>query len=56
MVPISNENRVGLSRNELEWEAKWMTRRMSTDHEKLPQQIMDIVITLIDNKNNEFKR
>jgi hypothetical protein len=50
----------GLSRRELEQEARWLLRRVTSEVDgptrKLVEDIVDIVLTLIDRNNAELAR
>ncbi len=48
---MSDDSKFGLSRRELEYEVRWMLRRVPQDPEKLAQRFSEILVALID-KNN----
>jgi len=48
---MTDRNQLGLSRRELEREARWILRRVPNDPDKAAKYIVDIMIDLID-KNN----
>ena len=49
---MSEKDQPGLSRRELEREAKWLMRSVPRDPDKLAELLVNVVITLID-KNNK---
>jgi hypothetical protein len=51
-VAERNAAGTGLSRTELEYELRWLMRRMPTDPAKIAPFLGEVVVTLID-KNNQ---
>jgi hypothetical protein len=45
---------VGLSRQELEREARWMLRRLPDDPAELPAALANVLVSLVDSNNRKI--
>jgi hypothetical protein len=46
----------GLSRRELEYQLRWMLRRLPSDPDKVPEFLGEVVVTLIEKNNAAIAR